>query len=171
MIEKGIRGGICPYIYRYVKNNNKYMNDYDKKKEWPYHKYCNINNLYGWAMSLKLPVNNVKWIEDTFQFNEEFVKNYKEENDEGYFLKVDVQHCEKLFERHNDFPFLPERMKNQKVEKLVANLHDQTEYVIHIRNLKQALNHGLILKNVHSVIKFNQNARLKLYIDIITDLR
>ena len=47
---------------------------------------------------------------------------------------------------HNDLPFLPERMKIEKVEKLVTNLHDKTEYVIPIRNLKQALNHGLVLK-------------------------
>ena len=62
-------------------------------------------------------------------------------------------------------------MKIEKVEKLVANLHDKTEYVIHIRNLKQALNHGLVLKKVHRVIKFNKNAWLKPYIDMNTDLR
>ena len=62
-------------------------------------------------------------------------------------------------------------MKIQKVEKLVANLHDKTEYVIHIRNLNQALNHGLVLKNVHKVLKFNHNDRLKPYIDMNTDLR
>ena len=66
-------------------------------------------------------------------------------------------------------PFLPERMKIEKVEKLVANLHDRTEYVIHIRNLKQALNHGLALKNVHRIFKFNQKAWLLTYIN--TDLR
>ena len=69
------------------------------------------------------------------------------------------------------YHFLLERTKIEKVEKLVANLHDKTEYVIHIRNLKQALNHGLVLKKVHRVIKFNQNAWLKPYIDMNTDLR
>ena len=62
-------------------------------------------------------------------------------------------------------------MKIKKVEKLVTNLHDKTEYVIHIRHLKQALNHGLILEKVHRVIKFNQNAWLKPYIDMNTKLR
>ena len=62
-------------------------------------------------------------------------------------------------------------MKIEKVEKLVADLHDKTEYVIHIRNLKQALNHGLVLKKVDRVIRFNQNAWLKPYTDINTDLR
>ena len=78
------------------------------------------------------------------QFNEDFIKSYNKESDEGYFLEVDVHYLEKLHELHNDLPFLPERMKIEKVEKLVANLHDKTEYVIHIRNLKQALNHGLV---------------------------
>ena len=122
-------------------------------------------------MSQKLPVNNFEWIKDTSQFNEDFIKNYNEESDEGYFLEVDVQYLEKLHELHNDLPFLPERMKIEKVEKLVANLHDKTEYVIHIRNLKQALNHRLVLKKVHRVIKFNQNAWLKPYIDMNTGLR
>ena len=62
-------------------------------------------------------------------------------------------------------------MKIEKVEKLFTNLHDKTEYVIHIRNLKQALNHGLILKKFHRVIKFNQNAWLKPHIDMSTKLR
>ena len=71
----------------------------------------------------------------------------------------------------NDLLFLHVRMKIEKIEKFVANLHDKTEYCIHIRNLKQALNHGLVLNKVHRVIELNQNARLKPYIDINTDLR
>ena len=62
-------------------------------------------------------------------------------------------------------------MKTEKLEKFVASFHDKTEYVIDIRNLKQALSHGLVLKKVHGVIKFNQSAWLKLYIDMNTDLR
>ena len=62
-------------------------------------------------------------------------------------------------------------MKIQKVEKLVANLNDKTDYVIGIGNLKQALNHGLVFKKLHKVIKFNQNAWINPYIDINNDLR
>ena len=62
-------------------------------------------------------------------------------------------------------------MKIEKVEKLVANLHDKTEYVIPIRNLKQALNHGLVFKEIYRVNEFNENAWLKLYIYINIDLR
>ena len=93
-------------------------------------------------MSQKLPVNNFKRIKDTSQFNEDFIKNYTEERDKGYFLEIDVQYTEKLHELQNDLPLLPERMKIEKLKKLVANLHDKTNYVIHIRSSKQALNHN-----------------------------
>ena len=98
MVEKCIRGGICHSIYRYAKDN-KYMKDYDKNKESAYLQYWNVNNLYGWTMSQKLPVNNCEWAEDTSQINEDFIKNYNEESDEGYFLEVDDQYLKKLHER------------------------------------------------------------------------
>ena len=100
-----------------------------------------------------------------------FCAVYNEESEEGYFLEADVQYAENLHNLHNDLPFLPERKKIEKVEKFVANLHDKTEYVIHIRNLKQALNHGLVLKKMYRIIKFKQKAWLKSYIDMNTDLR
>ena len=76
----------------------------------------------------------------------------------GYFLEVDVQYWKKLHNLRYDLPFSPERMKIEKAEKLVANLHDKTEYAIHIKNLKEALNYELVWKKVYRVIKFNQNA-------------
>ena len=83
-------------------------------------------------MSLKLSVNNFAWIKGTFQFNKDFIKSYNKESDKGYFLEVDVQYTE----IHNDLPFLSKRMKIEKFEKLKANFHNKTEYVIHIKNLK-----------------------------------
>ena len=74
MVEKGIRGGICHSIYRNAKANNKYIKDYDKCRESSYIQYWDVNNLYGWAMSQKLPINNFEWIKDTSQFNEDFMK-------------------------------------------------------------------------------------------------
>ena len=97
-------------------------------------------------MLQKPSVNNFEWIEDTSQFNEKFIKNCNEESDEGYFREVDVQYLEKLHKLHNDLPCLPETKKIEKVENPVSNLHDKTEYVIHIRTLKQALTHELVLK-------------------------
>ena len=76
-------------------------------------------------MSQKLLVNNFGWIDDTSQFNEDFMKSHNEESDKGYFLEVDVQYPEKLHQLHNDLPFLPERMTTEKAKKLATNLHDK----------------------------------------------
>ena len=118
------------------------MKDYYKDKELSYLKYRDVNNLYGWATLQKLPVNNFEGMEDASQFNEDFIKSYNEESDERYFLKIYDQYPEKLHELHNDLPFLPDRIRIEKVEKLDTNSHDKTEYLIHRRILKQALNNG-----------------------------
>ena len=104
-------------------------------------------------------------------FDQKYFLMKNEESEEWYFLAVDVQYIEKLHEIHNDLRLLPERMKIQKVEKLVANLNDKTEYVIGIRNLKKALNHGLVFKKLHKVIKFNQHTWINPYFDTNNDLR
>ena len=91
-------------------------------------------------MLQKLPENNFEWIEDTSQFNEDFINNY--ESDEGNFFEIDAQYPKKLHELQNDLPFLTQRMKINKVKKLLPNLLDKTEYVIHITNWKQSFNHG-----------------------------
>ena len=168
MVEKSIRGGICQATYRYANTNNKYMNNHDKRKIISYLMYLDANNLYGWEMSLKLPVNGFKWVRDLSKFNESFIKNYNENSDRGYFLEVDVEYPKNS---HKDLPFLAQRKKIEKVKKLVCDIEDKKKYVIHIRALKQALNHGLILKRVHRVIQFNQKAWLKPYIDMNTKLR
>ena len=94
-VEKCIRGGICHSIYGYARANNKYVKVYHKNKEFSYLQYWDVNNLYGWVMPQKFSVNNVDWIKDTSQFNDDFIKNYYEESDEGYFLDVDVHYLEK----------------------------------------------------------------------------
>ena len=111
MVEKGTRGGICQAIHRYAKANNKYMKNYDKDIISSYLMYLDANNLYGWAMSQKLPVNGFKWVEKLSRFNEIFINNYNESSDIGYFLEVDIYYSEKLFNLHKDLPFLPERKK------------------------------------------------------------
>ena len=76
-------------------------------------------------MLQKFLVNNFEQFKNTSQFNEDFMKNYNEESDKGCFLEVDVQYLQKLNNRHNDLTFLPERVKIEKVKKVVANLHDK----------------------------------------------
>ena len=162
MVEEEIRGGICHSIHRHAKANNKYMKNYDESKESSYIQYLDANNLYGWAMSQKLPKNNFKWVEDTSRINEEFIKNYNENSNKGYILEVDVKYPKKLHDLHSDLPFLPKRMKIDKCKKLVCNLHDKKKYIVCIKSLKQALNHRLKLKKIHRIIEFNQRAWLKL---------
>ena len=171
MVEEGIRGGICHSIHRYAKANNKYMKNYNENEKSSYIQYLDANNLYGWAMSQKLPVNGFKWLEDTSEINEEFIKNYDENNDKEYILELDVKYPRKLHDIHSDLPFLPKRMKIDKCKKLVCNLLNNKKYVMHIKSLTQALNHGLKLKKIHRIIEFNQEACLKPYIDMNTELR
>ena len=99
MVEKGIRGGICHSIHRYAKASNKYMQNNNNNEESSYIQYLDANNLYGWVMSKKLPVNGFKWL-DTSEtsalarndnINGDFIKNYNENNDNGYILEVDVK--------------------------------------------------------------------------------
>ena len=86
MIEDGIRGGMCRSVHRHAKANNKYMKNYNKSIESSYLMYLDANNLYGWALSKKLPINGFKWENDRSRFNESFIKNYSENSDVGYFL-------------------------------------------------------------------------------------
>ena len=171
MVEEGIRGGICHSIHRYAKSSNKYMKDYNKNIESSYIQYLDANNLYGWAISQKLPKNNFKWVEDTSIINEEFIENYNENSYKGYILEVDIKYPKKLHDLQSDLPFLPKRIKIDKCEKLVCDLNNKKKYIVHIKSLKQALNHGLKLKRVHRIIEFSQKAWLKQYIDMNTELR
>ena len=143
MVEKGIRGGICHAIHRYVKINNKYMKNHDENKESSYIQYLDANNLHGWAISKKLPIKRFKFARNVSNIDEDFIKNYDEDTDKGYILEVDVEHPKDFHDLLSDLPFLPERMKIDKCNKLVCNLYDKKNYVVHIRSLKQALNHGL----------------------------
>ena len=130
--------------------------------------HVEANNLYERAMSEKLPIDEFKWETDLSIFTSDFIKNYDSHSDKGYVFYVDIIYPKELHELHKDLPFLPDRMDVNKVNKLIASVHDKTNYVIHIYALKQALNHGLILKKVHAVISFNHVAWLKPYIVLNT---
>ena len=143
MVEKGISGRIIQAVKRYVKANNKYMKDlYNPDEESIYLQYLDANNLYGWAVVQNLPTHEFKWKkgEDfTPEKSDELAKKYKR----GYILEVDVAYPKELHENHNELPFLTERMKIGRVEKVVPNLKDRKGYVVHIKTLDQALKHGL----------------------------
>ena len=103
MVKNRITDGLCHYVNRYVNAKNNYMKDYDKNEKSSYLKYWDVNNLYGWATSQKLPTNGFKWIENLSKFNEDFIKSYNKKINARYFPEVDVQYPENLHELHNDF--------------------------------------------------------------------
>ena len=123
-------------------------------------------------MLQKLPIKNFEWIEkdDISTFDVKFIKNYDENSDKGYILEVDVKYPENIRVLHSDLPFLPERMEINKCTKLVCSTENKENYVVHITALKQALNRGLKLTKVHRIIQFDQEAWLKPYIDMNTEL-
>ena len=128
MVEKGLRSGICQATHRYAKSNNKYMKNYNKSIESSYLAHSDANNLYGWAMSQKLPINGFEWVKHLLKLNEDFIKEYDKNSDKGYFLEVDVNYQKKLFNLHKDLPLLPERKKVEKTEKLICSIEEKEKY-------------------------------------------
>ena len=173
MFEKGIRGGISMISNRYGKANNKYMKKgFNRNKLKKYLMYLDANNLYGCAMSMKLPTHGFKWLtsgEMEKLFNNQVVQVWEKT---PCILEVDLEYPEKLHDLHNDYPFCPERVECKNgVEKLIPNLRDKTKYVIHYKNLIQCLKAGMKLKKIHRGIKFIESEWMKPYIEMNTNLR
>jgi len=186
-IERGLRGGVSLITHRKGNTNNKYMNNYDKNKPSKYIAYLDMNNLYGWAMSQSLPYSNFQWIDlEEFQLS-----SVKDENEFGHILEVDLEYPKELHDKHNEYPFCPEHMvvtnemlspyqidvaekhsiKCSGVTKLIPSLLKKNKYIIHERNLKQAIDAGLLLKKIHRVLRFKQKPWMKEYIDFNTEKR
>ena len=173
MFEKGNRGGISMISNRYGEANNKYMgNRFNKNKLSKYLMYLDANNLYGCAMSEKLPIHSFKWLtsgEMEKLFNNRVVQIWEKT---PCILEVDLEYPENLHDLHNDYPFCPERIECKNgVEKLIPNLRNKTKYVIHYKNLIQCLKAGLKLKKIHRGIKFIESEWMKPYIEMNTNLR
>ena len=163
MVEEGIRGGVSMISNRYAKANNKYMGDkFNSNEPSTYIQYLDANNLYGWAMSKPLPTHGFKWMKD----NE---LNVWEKM--PCILEVDLEYPKELHDLHNDYPLAPEQIEVDKTKKLIPNLWNKKNYVIHYENLKQCLNLGLRITNIHRGIKFKESQWLKKYIALNTDLR
>ena len=192
MIEKGLRGGVCQVSRKHVTANNKYMKTYNKDVVSSYISYLDANNLYGVGMTQKLPYAYFQWSDD--MHGAEDVLNYTN-GDYGYILDVDLVYPKELHDLHADYPLAPENMcvsadmvsdfskdifrqyhnnkevNDETVKKLILNVQDKTNYVVHIRNLKYYLEKGLVLTNIHRCIKFKQNEWLKPWIDFNTEKR
>ena len=172
MVEKGIRGGISIISNRYGKANNKYMKDFNKLELIKFLIYLDANNLYGWAMLQKLPTHNFKWMtnqEIENIFNNQIVQVWEKT---PCILEVDLEYPEELHDRHNDYPLCPERVEcDHGVKKLIPNLRDKNNYVIHYKNLMQCLRLGMKLKKIHRGIKFIESDFMSSYIKMNVNLR
>jgi hypothetical protein len=198
MIERGKRGGQAIITHRHAVANNRYMESWDRSKEESYILYLDANNLYGWAMSRKLPISDFRFA-TTWQVAEMLeetsrgvwkIKDLPE--DTGAFLEVDLDYPEGLHDAHNDYPLAPEQMavkdtqlsptqcswlvemgkfKNADSDKLCGTLLNKRKYVIHVDLLRFYLKHGLVLRHVHRVVLFKQEAWLEPYIRFNTERR
>ena len=162
MVERGIRGGISSIMKRYAKANNKHTKGYDKSQMSVYIPYLDVNNLYGWAMSEPLPMKDLRWM------SEDELENWRSK---PCILEVDLEYPKELHDLHSEYPLAPERLQINKVDKLVPNLHDKKKYVLHYKNLKLYLRLGLKLTKIHRGITFVEQAYMKKYIDLNTELR
>ena len=170
MFEKGIRGGITHISKRYAEANNKYMKDYNPDKPSTYIQYLDTNNLYGWAMSQKLPTHGFKWLNNLT--NQNVIKLLeKKDTNIGYIFEVDLEYPKELWKSHNDYPLALEKIKVDNVEKLIGSFYKKHNYVLHYKNLKQYLEEGLILKKVHRGLMFYQSKWMEPSITKHTELR
>ena len=193
MIEQGLRGGMVQCAYKKAIANNKYMGeDYDKSKPSSYISYLDANNLYGLAMCKKLPYKNIKFVKDNF--TEEDIKYYNSDySSKGYILDVDLEYPKECHDKHIDYPLAPEIMnitadmlsdvqkqiykkynngndpKDEKTNKLILNVMDKQNYVLHIDILKFYLKQGLKIKKINRVIEFRHKQWLKPWIDFNTE--
>ena len=183
VFEQGMRGGTSYVNKRFSEANNKYCPNYDKEKPKKYIIYLDMNNLYGCAMSQYLPYGGFKWVKNIDKIKQKLM-NIKSNSSTGYILEVDLEYPQELHDIHNDYPLAPEKINipkewlskyclkianthnitTGKVKKLVPNLMEKNNYVIHFRNLQQCLELGMKLKQIHRRLKFKQKDWMKPYI-------
>ena len=164
MVEKGIRGGVSMISTRYGKANNKYMpkGEYDPSKPSTYIPYLDANNLYGWAMSKKLPTHGFKWMTPWQLVNWTY---------HTCIVEVDLEYPLDLHDLHSDYPLAPDHLQIGRVEKLIPNLYRKENYVVHYEALKTYVKYGLKVTKIHRGIVFHDSPWMKPYIDFNTKLR
>ena len=190
MVESGIRGGVSMITKKFAEANNPYLDDYDPSKPVNYLMYLDANNLYGWAMSQKLPEKEFDWLTEQ-QLQTFDVTQIPDDAETGYILEVDLEYPAEIHNLHSDLPVAPEQrkvtedelspysaelktrlqLKGKPQPKLVPNLYNKIKYVIHYVNLKQYMRLGVRLLRIHRGIEFHQSYWLKKYISLNTEKR
>ena len=189
MLEGSVRGGISTVSCRKGNANNSQLEDRPLNSSLPnkFLTYIDANNLYGFAMSQSLPVGDFKFLTDGEL--DDFLQRLNDIADDGeigYVVECDLHYPHDLHDRHNAYPMAPEHLlitdlmlspyvtksfpdiKWAPSKKLVPNLYDKTKYVVHYRNLKLYVKHGLVITKIHRVLSFRQKPWLKTWIDYCT---
>ena len=187
-VESGMRGGISVISNRYARANNPYLKteDYDSAQPHSYILYLDANNLYGWAMSQRLPVGGFRFLSDDEISKIEFA-NVSDDSDIGYIVECDLEYPAELHKLHNDYPLAPEHMtvtetmlspfcksmnlKHAFVEKLLGTLQGKLKYKVHYRNLNLYVSFGMIILCIHRVLAFQQKPWLRPYVELNTHMR
>ena len=140
MFEQGTRGGISHISKRYAEANNKYMKDFDETKPSTFIQYLDANNLYGSAMSQKLPTHGFKWIDVDKTSVLKLLE--KKDTNQGFIFEVDLEYPSSLWKSHNDYPLAPERIKIDKVDKLICSFLPKKNYVLHYKKFEAISRRG-----------------------------
>ena len=171
-IESGIRGGVSMISHRHSIANNKYMiKNYDPDKELKSINYLDANYLYGWAMCESLPVGNFKMYDNNLDKIVTQLQNWKSNSKKGYIIEVDLEYPKELHDLHNSYPLAPEKIKVDKISKLIPTLYDKKNYICHIKNLQLYIDLGLKIKKIHRILESDQKPWMKGYIEFNTELR
>ena len=191
LVQTNLRGGISMISKRYAKANNKYMGDaYDPKVRSSFILYTDANNLYGLAMSEPLPYDDFNWLSPEEFEHIDWIAQH-DDQEVGYFVECDLHYPDELHDEHNDYPLAAERIvvedhllsgnqhglrehyaiSHSATSKLIPNFFDKTKMLLHYRNLRFYLLHGMELTRVHRVIRFKQARWLEPYIRTNTELR
>ena len=187
--ERGCRGGISQISHRYAEANNPYLSDYDPSRPHSYIVYVDAVNLYGWASMQPLPIGGFRRMtqEEISKFD---VLRMPDDGKKGFLIEASLSYPSYLHDEHSCFPLAPFKRsvkekelspyaqnawrqlrgpcKRPKCEKLLCTLEDKDHYVLHFRNLKLYLQLGLQIKEIHTIIEFDQEPWLKPYIDFNT---